>query len=186
MFVVYLWQVIGGLIFERGLECLIDRARHYRKKYGDSFVSVEHLVLGFVEDYRFGKQLFMEFEISLKSLKSAIEYVTGQQTVIDGRLAPNTQTHGRSCVLSVRNIYVFPYSCFHAYIYFTLWSLLLYNFLFIIRDTCQSCIHCGAYSRISVFHLVIYIVYINVSLIICVLFLYTPQLLLDIGILRES
>lgn len=67
----------------RDLEGLMQRARDYKKEYGDSFVSVEHLVLGFVQDNRFGKQLFKEFQISLKTLKNAIESIRGKQTVID-------------------------------------------------------------------------------------------------------
>lgn len=73
----------------RDLESLIQRARDYKKEYNDSFVSVEHLVLGYVEDRRFGKQLCKDFQISLKALKNAIEAIRGRQTVIDkGNLRP--------------------------------------------------------------------------------------------------
>ncbi|XP_011014207.1 PREDICTED: chaperone protein ClpB3, chloroplastic-like [Populus euphratica] len=67
----------------RDLETLIQRARKYKMEYGDSFVSVEHLVLGFAQDQRFGKQLFKDFQISLQTLKSAIESIRGRQSVID-------------------------------------------------------------------------------------------------------
>lgn len=67
----------------RDLEALIQRARDYKKEYGDSFVSVEHLVLGFAQDQRFGKQLFRDFQISQQALKSAIESIRGRQSVID-------------------------------------------------------------------------------------------------------
>ncbi|XP_076930341.1 chaperone protein ClpB2, chloroplastic-like [Bidens hawaiensis] len=73
----------AGSVLGRDLEGLMQRARDYKKEYGDSFVSVEHLVLGFVQDNRFGKQLFKEFQISLKTLKNAIESIRGKQTVID-------------------------------------------------------------------------------------------------------
>ncbi|KAJ9540587.1 hypothetical protein OSB04_027093 [Centaurea solstitialis] len=79
-------KVIGesaGSMLGRDLEALMQRARDYKKEYGDSFVSVEHLVLGYVQDNRFGKQLFKDFQISLKTLKSAIESIRGRQTVID-------------------------------------------------------------------------------------------------------
>ncbi|CAI0388266.1 unnamed protein product [Linum tenue] len=36
----------------RDLEGLIQRAREYKKEYGDSFISVEHLVLAFAQDQR--------------------------------------------------------------------------------------------------------------------------------------
>lgn len=67
----------------RDLEALIQRARDFKKEYGDSFVSVEHLVLGFAQDRRFGKILFRDFQISQQSLKTAIESVRGRQSVID-------------------------------------------------------------------------------------------------------
>lgn len=67
----------------RDLEGLIQRAREYKKEYGDSFVSVEHLVLAFTDDKRFGKQLFKDFQISQKTLKSAVEAIRGKQSVID-------------------------------------------------------------------------------------------------------
>ena len=65
------------------LETLIQRAREYKKEHGDSFVSAEHLVLGFAQDQRFGKQLFKDFQVSLQTLKSAIESIRGRQAVID-------------------------------------------------------------------------------------------------------
>ncbi|XWS30193.1 hypothetical protein CRYUN_Cryun24cG0096400 [Craigia yunnanensis] len=79
-------KVLGessGSMLGRELEALIQRAREYKKEYGDSFVSVEHLVLGFTQDQRFGKQLFRDFQISHQSLKSAIESIRGRQSVID-------------------------------------------------------------------------------------------------------
>ncbi|KAF5769829.1 putative ClpA/B family, AAA+ ATPase domain, ATPase, AAA-type, core, Clp, repeat (R) [Helianthus annuus] len=73
----------AGSMLGRDLESLMQRARDYKKEYGDSFVSVEHLVLGFVQDNRFGKHLLKDFKISLKTLKNAIESIRGKQTVID-------------------------------------------------------------------------------------------------------
>ncbi|KAE8678438.1 Chaperone protein ClpB3 [Hibiscus syriacus] len=73
----------AGSMLGRDLEALIQRAREYKKEYGDSFVSVEHLVLGFTQDQRFGKQLFSDFQISNQSLKSALESIRGRQSVID-------------------------------------------------------------------------------------------------------
>lgn len=67
----------------RDLEALINRAREFKKEFGDSFVSVEHLVLGFAKDPRFGKQLFRDFQITEQKLKSAVEAIRGRQSVID-------------------------------------------------------------------------------------------------------
>ncbi|KNA16368.1 hypothetical protein SOVF_089630 [Spinacia oleracea] len=79
-------KVLGesaGSMLGRDLEALIQRGRDFRKEYGDSFVSVEHLVLAFAQDKRFGKQLFGDFRLSEKSLRSAIQAVRGRQSVID-------------------------------------------------------------------------------------------------------
>ncbi|GMI99268.1 casein lytic proteinase B3, CASEIN LYTIC PROTEINASE B-P, ALBINO AND PALE GREEN 6 [Hibiscus trionum] len=79
-------KVLGesaGSMLGRDLEALMQRAREYKKEYGDSFVSVEHLVLGFTEDRRFGKQLFKDFQISNQTLKSAVESIRGRQSVTD-------------------------------------------------------------------------------------------------------
>ncbi|KAH0907308.1 hypothetical protein HID58_039135 [Brassica napus] len=73
----------AGSMLGRDLEGLFQRARQYKKDLGDSYVSVEHLVLAFVDDKRFGKQLFRDFQISEKSLKTAIESIRGKQSVID-------------------------------------------------------------------------------------------------------
>ncbi|CAH9139266.1 unnamed protein product [Cuscuta epithymum] len=79
-------KVIGesaGLMLGRDMEALIQRARELKKEYGDSFVSVEHLVLAFAQDRRFGKQLFKDFQITDKTLRVAIEAIRGRQTVTD-------------------------------------------------------------------------------------------------------
>ncbi|CAN1322578.1 Chaperone protein ClpB3, chloroplastic [Linum perenne] len=79
-------KVLGessGSMLGRDLEGLIQRAREFKKEYKDSFVSVEHLVLAFANDQRFGRQLFKDFQISLPSLKSAVESIRGRQSVID-------------------------------------------------------------------------------------------------------
>ncbi|KAH1092256.1 hypothetical protein J1N35_019513 [Gossypium stocksii] len=79
-------KVLGesaGSMLGRDLEALMQRAREYKKEYGDSFISVEHLVLGFTQDRRFGKQLFKDFQISNQALKSAIESIRGRQSVTD-------------------------------------------------------------------------------------------------------
>ncbi|CAL1392237.1 unnamed protein product [Linum trigynum] len=79
-------KVLGesaGSMLGRDLEGLIQRAREYKKEYGDSFISVEHLVLAFAQDQRFGRQLFKDFQISIAPLKSAVESIRGRQSVID-------------------------------------------------------------------------------------------------------
>lgn len=79
-------KVIGdtsGPILGTNLGALLDRARKHKKEMGDDFVSVEHLVLAFHSDPRFGKQLFQKFQLSEKELKDAIQAVRGNQRVTD-------------------------------------------------------------------------------------------------------
>lgn len=62
---------------------LKENARNYKKEIGDDFVSVEHLVLAFPLDKRFGKQLFSNLQLSEKSLKDVVQVVRGSQKVTD-------------------------------------------------------------------------------------------------------
>lgn len=92
----------------RDLETLLQRARDYKKEYNDSFVAVEHLVLGFVQDKRFGKQLFKDFQISMKALTDAVQAIRGRQTVID-------QGKYRLCKMLLHVIFL--RTCIHKIIY---------------------------------------------------------------------
>jgi ATP-dependent Clp protease ATP-binding subunit ClpB len=62
---------------------LLDRAETYRKEYGDEFISIEHLILGYVKDDRFGKNLLQEFKLSEAKLKDIITQVRGNNKVTD-------------------------------------------------------------------------------------------------------
>ncbi len=67
----------------RSLDTLLDRAEASRKAMGDDFISVEHLLLGYAQDERFGKALFREFKLSESQLKESVEQVRGNQKVTD-------------------------------------------------------------------------------------------------------
>ncbi|KAI5068366.1 hypothetical protein GOP47_0016711 [Adiantum capillus-veneris] len=73
----------GGSMLGRDMEALIDRARAFKKDKGDSFISVEHLVLAFTQDKRFDQQVCKDFQISLKALTTAVPAIRGTQKVID-------------------------------------------------------------------------------------------------------
>src|SRR5579883_968471 len=47
----------ASMYLGRSLDTLLDRADNYRKQFGDEFISVEHLLLGYANDDRFGKGL---------------------------------------------------------------------------------------------------------------------------------
>lgn len=67
----------------RSLDTLLDRAEEYRKQFGDEFISIEHMLLGYAKDDRFGKALLSEFKLDEKKLRDAIEQVRGNQKVTD-------------------------------------------------------------------------------------------------------
>lgn len=67
----------------RSLDTLLDRAEASRKEFGDEFISVEHLLLGYPKDDRFGKGLFQELKLDERKLRSAVEQIRGSQKVTD-------------------------------------------------------------------------------------------------------
>lgn len=69
----------------RDLEALIERARGFKKELGDDFVSVEHLVLGFCADKRFGEKALREMGASLETVQKAVNDIRGSQKVTDQR-----------------------------------------------------------------------------------------------------
>ncbi|MEG3939689.1 ATP-dependent chaperone ClpB [Microcoleus sp. S36b_A3] len=73
----------GNVYLGRSLDTLLDRAETYRKEYGDEFISIEHLILGYVKDDRFGKNLLQEFKLDEAKLKNIITQVRGNNKVTD-------------------------------------------------------------------------------------------------------
>ncbi|WP_293331063.1 ATP-dependent chaperone ClpB [Microcoleus sp. CAWBG58] len=73
----------GNVYLGRSLDTLLDRAEAYRKEYGDEFISIEHLLLGYVKDDRFGKNLLQEFKLDEAKLKDIIAQVRGNNKVTD-------------------------------------------------------------------------------------------------------
>ena len=73
----------GSVYLGRSLDSLLDRAEAYRKDYGDDYISIEHLVLGFAKDDRFGKPLLAEGSLDEKKLKEIIDGIRGNHKVTD-------------------------------------------------------------------------------------------------------
>ena len=67
----------------KGLNALLDRAEALKQSYGDSFISIEHLLLALAEDSRCGRQLLSQAGTDTSRLKTAIHAVRGSQTVTD-------------------------------------------------------------------------------------------------------
>ena len=73
----------GSVYLGRSLDTLLDRAEQFRQDFGDDYISVEHLVLSYGQDARFGKPLLKEFNLDETQLRSLIEQVRGSQKVTD-------------------------------------------------------------------------------------------------------
>ncbi|MBE9140758.1 ATP-dependent chaperone ClpB [Nodosilinea sp. LEGE 07088] len=67
----------------KSLDTLLDRAEKYKKEYGDDYISIEHLILAYPGDSRFGKSLFQDLGLSEAKLKQAIQDIRGTQKVTD-------------------------------------------------------------------------------------------------------
>jgi ATP-dependent Clp protease ATP-binding subunit ClpB len=74
---------ISSVYLGRSVDTLLDKADKHRKEYGDEFISIEHLLLAYPQDDRFGKQFFTEFKLEESKLKTVVSQIRGSQTVND-------------------------------------------------------------------------------------------------------
>ncbi|WP_017295403.1 ATP-dependent chaperone ClpB [Geminocystis herdmanii] len=75
---------IGDSVYlGKSLDTLLDRADNYKKQFDDDFISIEHMILGYAQDDRFGKKLLQEFNLDENKLKSIIKDIRGSQKVSD-------------------------------------------------------------------------------------------------------
>ncbi|KAJ6745368.1 CHAPERONE PROTEIN CLPB4 MITOCHONDRIAL [Salix koriyanagi] len=73
----------SGPVVGSNLSSLLDNARKNKKDMGDDFISVEHIVLAFNLDKRFGQQFLRSLGVSEKDLRDAVTAVRGNQRVTD-------------------------------------------------------------------------------------------------------
>ncbi|KAG2501027.1 hypothetical protein HYH03_000847 [Edaphochlamys debaryana] len=71
-------QVLG-----RNLEALVTRAMDVQAKMGDTFVSIEHLVMALADDPRFGQQLYKAEGLTKDKLEQAVKDIRGSNKVVD-------------------------------------------------------------------------------------------------------
>jgi ATP-dependent Clp protease ATP-binding subunit ClpB len=74
---------ISSVYLGRSVDTLLDKADKYRQEYGDEFISIEHLLLAYPQDDRFGKKFFTEFKLEESKLKTIVSQIRGSQTVND-------------------------------------------------------------------------------------------------------
>ena len=63
------------------LDRMLDRAEDCRVNWDDSFISIEHILMGFAEDVRIGKKSLRSFGVDIQDLEQAIKSVRGSQKV---------------------------------------------------------------------------------------------------------
>ncbi|GFZ99692.1 HAMP domain-containing sensor histidine kinase [Okeania sp. KiyG1] len=73
----------NNIYLGRSLDTLSDNAEKNRQKYKDEYISVEHFILAYLKDDRFGKNLYQEFQLDETKLKEIISQVRGNQKVTD-------------------------------------------------------------------------------------------------------
>ena len=89
----------------RALNATLDRADQERSSFGDSYISIEHLLLALSEDDRCGRQLLSQVGLNSKTLKETITTVRGNQTVTDQNpegTYESLEKYGRDLTASAR------------------------------------------------------------------------------------
>lgn len=76
-------NVSESIYLGSSLDTLLDRAETYRQEFKDDYISIEHILLGYCKDDRFGKALYQEFNLTEKRLKEIITQIRGRQKVTD-------------------------------------------------------------------------------------------------------
>ncbi|MBW4434183.1 MAG: ATP-dependent chaperone ClpB [Pelatocladus maniniholoensis HA4357-MV3] len=71
------------LYLGRSLDNLLDLAEEARVRMKDSYISVEHILVAFVEDERVGRRIVKNFNLDTTKLEAAIKLVRGSQKVTD-------------------------------------------------------------------------------------------------------
>ena len=76
-------QTSDSIYLGRSLDVLLDRAEAFRKEFGDDYISIEHLILAYPKDDRFGQVVFQEFGLTENQLREIIKGIRGNQKVTD-------------------------------------------------------------------------------------------------------
>jgi ATP-dependent Clp protease ATP-binding subunit ClpB len=74
---------VEQLYLGRSLDVMLDKADAARESWGDKFISVEHLLVGFAEDERVGRKTLRVFNLDPQDLEVAIKSIRGSQKVTE-------------------------------------------------------------------------------------------------------
>ena len=69
----------------RNLEALVTRAQEVKAEWRDEFVSIEHLLLAFVDDTKFGQEAIFNksSDLDRAKLEAAVKDIRGTNRVTD-------------------------------------------------------------------------------------------------------
>ncbi|WLT38006.1 ATP-dependent chaperone ClpB [Synechocystis sp. B12] len=67
----------------RSLDKLLDNAEIIKSKYGDDYISIEHLMVAYGQDDRLGKNLYRDCGLTENKLAEIIKQIRGTQKVTD-------------------------------------------------------------------------------------------------------
>ena len=74
----FVMQVLG-----RNLEALVTRAQEIKADWKDEFVSVEHMLLAFLDDAKFGTNLLKGASLDKAKIEAAVKEIRGSNRVTD-------------------------------------------------------------------------------------------------------
>ncbi|MBJ7900069.1 MAG: ATP-dependent chaperone ClpB [Cyanobacteria bacterium RI_101] len=74
---------VEQLYLGRSLDLMLDRAETARASWGDKFIAVDHLLMGFAEDERLGRKTLRAFNLDPQDLELAIKATRGSQKVTE-------------------------------------------------------------------------------------------------------
>ena len=90
----------------KGLQSLLEQAERNKQEFGDSYISIEHLLLALAGDSRCGRQLLLDNGVQDKTLREAIQAVRGSQRVTDQNpegTYESLQKYGRDLTAAARD-----------------------------------------------------------------------------------
>ena len=90
----------------KGLQTLLEQAERSKQEFGDSYISIEHLLLALAGDPRCGRQLLQDNGVQEKTLREAIQAVRGSQRVTDQNpegTYESLQKYGRDLTAAARD-----------------------------------------------------------------------------------
>ena len=84
----------------RNLEALVTRAQEIKEEWKDAYVSVEHYLLAFLDDMRFGQSALRSEGLTKEKLEQAIKDIRGTNRVTDQAQSPYLHPSGYHLLLS--------------------------------------------------------------------------------------